>query len=255
MDDELIAANTIGNILHKALENLYENNKNQPIKVDCYKNSDRILLDAFRSVAQSALPEFGKNKLIFEVIHKLWNDFVRNEKKLIEDGNILIIKDLEAEYFVMSEISQNGISIPWKLKGKIDRIDNLNGETRIIDFKTGKVIDTELKINNLDINELTYKPKAFQLIIYTYLMQNNVQSMDISFNMAGVYKLLRTTSGIIPLQIKDGNCSASEIKTILDSIVNEIFNPEIEFNQTTETDACKYCTFKDLCERSSKDRN
>ncbi len=255
MDDELIAANTIGNILHKALENLYENNKNQPIKVDCYKNSDRILLDAFRSVTQSAVPEFGKNKLIFEVIHKLWNDFVRNEKKLIEDGNILIIKDLEAEYFVMSEISQNGISIPWKLKGKIDRIDNLNGETRIIDFKTGKVIDTDLKINNLNINELTSRPKAFQLIIYTYLMQNNVQGMDISFNMAGVYKLLRTTSGIIPLQIKDGNCSASEIKTILDSIVNEIFNPELEFNQTTETDACKYCAFKDLCERSSKDRN
>lgn len=252
-EDELIAANTIGNILHKALENLYESNKNQPIKLDSYKNSDKILIEAFRFVTQIAVPEFGKNKLIFEVIQKLWNDFIRNEKSLIENGNILIIKDLEKEYFVMSEIFQNETTIPWKLKGKIDRIDNLNGETRIIDFKTGRVSDNDLNIKNLNIEELSLKPKAFQLIIYTYLVQNNVRDIDISFNMAGVYKLLRTSSGIIPLTIKDGNCSEQDIKAILDSIVNEIFNTEIQFHQTTDTNACTYCIFKDLCERSSKD--
>ena len=47
----------------------------------------------------------------------------------------------------------------------------------------------------------------------------------------------------------------SDIKNILDTIVNEIFNKEIQFYQTSKTERCTFCSFKDLCERSSKDRN
>ena len=47
----------------------------------------------------------------------------------------------------------------------------------------------------------------------------------------------------IPEKVKD------DFQKLLDSVVDEIFDPETDFYQTSHELSCVYCTFKNLCNR------
>ena len=40
-----------------------------------------------------------------------------------------------------------------------------------------------------------------------------------------------------------------EFEEELDVLLSEIFNPDITFNPTDDADKCKYCTYRELCNR------
>ena len=58
------------------------------------------------------------------------------------------------------------------LTGKVDRIDEYNGVTRIIDYKTGKVEQNKVEIVNWEDITTDYSKysKSFQLLMYAYMM-------------------------------------------------------------------------------------
>ena len=66
------------------------------------------------------------------------------------------------------------------LKGIIDRIDQKNGLTRIIDYKTGQITSSQLVINNMStVCKDPNRSKAMQLMCYAwmYSKKNNIKSL------------------------------------------------------------------------------
>ena len=78
----------------------------------------------------------GKNLLIFEVAKRYIYNFLRSEQQLLEKGCKLKILSIESN--LKTEIKIPELDFPVYIKGKVDRIDELDGQLRIIDYKTGK---------------------------------------------------------------------------------------------------------------------
>ena len=121
--------------------------------------------------------------------------------------------------------------MPIKIKGKLDRIDEIDGVNRIVDYKTGKVELRNVKINDWETLIDDYdKSKAFQLLCYALLYDaykplNNIKAGILSFKNLNSGMLLFSTSNS---DIIDQN-TLSEYKKVLVQLILEIFNPEIPF--------------------------
>lgn len=254
-EDEIIGSNTIGNILHLALKQLYEGKLNQKLDKTTYIDSEKYLFNAFKKETNLPIPELGKNKLIYEVIKKMWEDFINHEQQLLSQNNDIFVLFVEKYYENLSTIEIDNEPLIWKLKGTIDRIDHFGSSIRIIDYKTGKVKENDVSIKDFNIESFEKKPKALQLVIYYYLYLKNNPTLSVEVIQTGIYKLLRSEAGLQQLifpQIIDNQDILTVIEDLLVNIVSEIFNPEINFSQTNNHDNCSYCSFIELCNRQSK---
>jgi len=132
------------------------------------------------------------------------------------------------------------------LYGNIDRIDEKDTITRIIDYKTGKV---DLKASGLSqVFADPDKKPLFQLYFYALLYRLNYPNDPIK---TGFYLARNLGSGIT----WPGDSSTvaeeilSEFKTLLSEKLDEIMNPAIDFVQTSDIKRCEYCEYKTICNR------
>jgi CRISPR/Cas system-associated exonuclease Cas4 (RecB family) len=48
---------------------------------------------------------------------------------------------------------------------------------------------------------------------------------------------------------EDVRADLDEFEARLKEMLGEVFNSKVPFNQTQNTDICKFCSFKDICHR------
>ena len=108
----------------------------------------------------------GKNHLLHQVAQQMCRQFIASEKEQIVAGESLQLQSLEQSLTHQLQVGELTV----KLFGKVDRIDLLNGQCRIIDYKTGLVESKDLRIESWeDLISNSNKSKAFQLMMYAYL--------------------------------------------------------------------------------------
>jgi|GEM_PF-2753434 len=176
----------------------------------------------------------GKNLIIYNVIIKYLEDFIKSELASLKKHQI---KLLGVEQNLAIELQIPELDFPVILKGKIDRVDELDGQLRIIDYKTGKVSAAEVELIDWDsiLEDKKYN-KAFQLLCYA-LMYHHKES-SISFE-AGIIPIKKLSSGILRFATKpsargqrnhtiDGDV-LSAFQAQLKNLILEIFNPDIPF--------------------------
>ncbi|MDV7186470.1 PD-(D/E)XK nuclease family protein [Lutibacter sp. TH_r2] len=239
--EETIAANTMGTVIHEVLELLYKPFVGKEITEkdisNFFKNIDKLLEIKFNEFYRKGSTKTGKNKLIYEVCKSNIQRFLRTEKELISKGNKLKIIDLEPSLKIKFKV--DGIDFPINIIGKIDRIDELNGVTRIIDYKTGKVEAKDLRIYDFSMVSDDYKyTKALQVMLYSLLF-----TAENSFNFsnqleAGIISFKNLKPGFLKMNFSEkprGKDYAitkeklDEFQVELNRIVKEILNPEIPF--------------------------
>ena len=239
--EETIAVNTMGTVIHAVLENLYEPFVGKFLKEDDVKSMhlkiEGLLLKNFNEHYVKGNIITGKNKLIFEVCKKHIERFLKQESDLLKNNKQLKIIALEAK--IATEFSVEGIDFPIKMRGIVDRIDQLDGVVRIIDYKTGMVKDSDLKVTDFSLLSTEYKyTKALQVLMYAYMFrQNNPETIEIE---AGIFSFKNLNGGLIQLNFseKRGASENSIQKEHLDLLIEalngiftEIMNPEIPFKQ------------------------
>lgn len=241
--EETVAFNTLGTVVHNILERLYKEFEGETL-------SKEIILHFIGKVEEEATIEFknsyskmplnkGKNLLIFEVAKRYLTNFFQTELKRISKGEEVKIIQIEKDLKLPLEIK--GLTFPVTLRGKIDRVEEVNGLTRIVDYKTGKVEARNLKIEDWSALTTDYDKyaKSFQVLTYTYLLALS-KGLKLPTE-AGVISFKNMKAGFIKFSDKSSeNTEPDSLITEntldyfskeLQTLILEICNPEIPFKE------------------------
>ena len=227
--EEIAGDRTIGNIVHGVLQLLYEPFLNEILtpqhflKIESEK--DKIFqLVVKEHLKQNSREVEGKNVLILEVAKEMINNVLEKDK-LAATENELIIKEVEKEYY-KNFTTPGGLEV--QFKGYIDRIDSLNGVTRILDYKTGTVKKLNMLSDKLDKMHEHDGSQPLQLAVYAYMSGlDHIES--------GIYPLRYFSQEIKKLSIDNSEDLTQEsILPLMEQIgflIDEIFDPAIPFSE------------------------
>lgn len=234
--EELIAYNTFGTIVHDSLEALYTPCIGQILTENHFKEIKtqlpNILAHFFEKHHSPTQSLKGKNLIAFSVLLEYLKDFLEYDQICAQKEEIYI-ESLEKEYQMTLQIP--GVSQSVLFKGSLDRVDKRNGVTHIIDFKTGAVKPTELKLKDWeDLKNSPEKDKIFQLLSYAALYGNSHGNEPVK---TGIYSFKNTQEGYMFFEdsLKPSDKSTveegafSEFKEVLIGVVQELFNIEKPF--------------------------
>ena len=238
--EENIAYNTFGTIVHDSLEQLY-----LPLvghKID--RDNLIPLKQKIKSVTASNFEKHfpveeiknGQNLIVFHVIQKYLSSLIDFDISRTTTNEIVL---LALEKNLKTKISVPEYPHPVYLKGKLDRMEKVNGILQILDYKTGNVLPSEVEITALEeciSNEK--RSKAFQLLCYALMeyKENNSQTIQ-----AGIVPVKSISSGIFSFAQK-GSARGSKNYIIdatlmenfekqLGHLILEILNPDIPFTE------------------------
>ncbi len=256
--DEEIQVNVVGSIIHATLDNFYKLFDHEVISLplfdemykkhfkDCYHKS--LIYNGFAN----GLPDTGFNYLNKTVIDNMLENFIKYERKFLEENKQLSIIDTEKELEKYIDIQGHKV----RLHGFADRIDKVGDEIRIIDYKTGKVNPYDVKINDKVEGITGMAEKSIQLLMYKYLyLSENSEHPEISEQLIkpGIVGFQKLSHGIYNLEISEAHELSQSFKETCDKYFNEfleeLFNKDIPFTQTEDTKNCSFCDFKNICKR------
>jgi hypothetical protein len=239
--EETVAHNTLGTVVHETLDELYKPFIGQFLTSDDLLEMEKIakelVVKHFKIQFKNGDLSTGKNRLIFEVAKRFVTNFLTQEKLLLKDKKNQL-KIIATEENLSAEIEIDGINFPIKIHGNVDRVDELNGEIRIIDYKSGMVQSSELKV--LDFEQLRAKEqyKAIQVLLYGYLFTKS-KNFDSSKTLkAGIFSFKNLNQGFLSINFSsnyrspDYTITQEKLEEFLVEIkeyIKEIYNKEIGF--------------------------
>ena len=127
------------------------------------------------------------------------------------------------------------LGFPVNLKGKLDRVDEIDGVTRIIDYKSGKVMANQVVVSDWSLITEDYKySKAFQLLCYAYMYGSKKKINQIEAGIISFKNLNAGLLGFATIESKKKNKSIThetlnKFTVELKRLVLEICNPDIPF--------------------------
>lgn len=245
--EEEVAFKTLGTVVHDTLEELYKPCIGAFLSVAkieaMQKKVAQLVKKYFTKHFKNGDISTGKNRLAFEVAVRFVENFLRQEKKLVADKKNTL-KILATEENLSAEIYIDGLNFPIKIHGQVDRVDELNGITRIIDYKTGMVKNTDLRVTNFTkIRDYKYS-KAIQVLMYAMLYKRSENIEKSKPIEAGVVSFKNLKSGFLPVNFseKRGVIDSKISEQILSDFIKElsillqeIFDVNTSFKQPLET--------------------
>ncbi len=255
--EETIGADTLGNSIHEVLEILYQPFIGKKLTVADIKEMKQLVeeltIKTFEKEYSKSEISYGKNYLTVKVALKFLNNFLDSEissiKKCEKAGTPIIVKALEQTLDTILSIGTQKV----KLHGKADRIDTVGAAHHIIDYKTGKAEDKELKFTDwLELKQDAGLAKSFQLLMYAWMYQKNNPIIKNNI-VSGIITFRELSRGLKTVKINGSDLLDVEVLNNFEEqliiILKEILDTETEFTQTPHIENCEYCAFKGICNR------
>lgn len=241
--EENIALNTLGTIIHGALEELYKPFLNKYLSVQDVSTmralADDEVMRQFVAVYKEGEIRKGRNLLAFEVAKRNVHNFLSQEKAQLEAGDAVRLLFLEKTF----THTLNDVRLPYPvvIGGNIDRVEERNGRIRIIDYKTGKVEKNNLVLKTWDGLTADLKnEKIIQLLTYAFMYEPKRNGMEME---AGIISFKNMKSGFMNFSFKesmDRNAKPTEIidaamleefKMQLVTLITEILDADVPFEE------------------------
>lgn len=240
--EETVAANTLGNIIHKTLEDFYLPLKQQFLTLEHLKEM-KLAIDStvalhFKAMFKEGDITKGKNLIIFEIAKRYITNFLNQEVEALKHGNSIKIIDLEKSIRIPVQIPELNFEV--HLTGSVDRIDEYNGTLRIIDYKSGNVTQNQVEVVDWEDINTDYKKysKSFQVLCYAYML--NLEGPFNSPVEAGIISFKNLGAGFLKFAKKESTRDKNKQTAITEAIllafecelkklILEICNPELEF--------------------------
>ncbi len=217
-------------------------------------------------------------------VKKMVNGFIMEQLNTFEvTGRNLVVADVIVRYVVKTlqrdleqlqsagkdyfeilgcEVRVSGEFNGQKFKGFIDRLDSFEeGQARVVDYKTGKVLEDDENIHDgnaeviadkifaLDVKD---RPKiALQFYIYDMLLQADpkmapvMEGRNIRNSVYSTARLFKEAPAAVPLNRKFYDAVSERLGKVLE----EMYDLNLSFRRTEDEKNCEYCDFKMICGR------
>jgi hypothetical protein len=141
-----------------------------------------------------------------------------------------------------------------KIGGYIDRMDNIDGYLRIVDYKTGgrlKMLKTDKLQELFDEKKISENRNYLQALIYCFLISKTSKNSRILPCLLHIYEAHKSnySPAFLP---NDFNEISTEFEGYLTNLLTEIFNPNTAFCATETLVNCRYCDYLELCRKKSE---
>ena len=270
--EEEIGTDVTGTIIHDCLEFLFDDYLPKDGKTQIISKAlfDTTIMPQWEAKLEQSIAnnmpygfsDVGFNYMKHVAIRQQLKNYLKYTSSQLKN-NELIILETEGEL-------KTTLATPFgdcKFAGRTDRIDQWNGITRVIDYKTGKVESKDLTvpIRKPDDDDLTFlksiPEKALQLLMYEYMYLKVNQHIKTNLVEADIHALRYANTiefGLIHAKPKkndafepflEGDSFIGDMETLLKAVVNEILDTEKPFTQTKDEKKCRNCDFRVMCKR------
>lgn len=231
--EETVAANTMGTIVHNTLEELYKPHVGQQLTVTIIEELLTMIevevRNQFKLVYELNHISEGKNKIVYAIVTRYVENYLKREKGLLKKGDTVTIMSVE------DDLRNIQLTEDIFLRGKVDLVEQRNNNVNIVDYKTGKVAQKDLNLSAFDdllLPEGKFE-KAFQVLMYAYML-NKKKPLDFPVSV-GIISFKNLQSGYLPFKYNKNEQVTEdtllEFEGVLKSLIAEILNPEIPFTQ------------------------
>lgn len=239
--EETVAARTLGTVVHDTLENFYKPFEGRNV---VEKDLDEMLSKIDSEVEKQFAEHYseaplqeGKNLIVFEIAKRFVSNFLYQEKQNLKKGELTILH-IESDT-LRQKLAIPAFDFPVYIKGKVDRVDRFNDQVRIIDYKTGNITKSKLKLSEPSLLATDEKyNQAFQVLSYASMLQSKRNLADAQ---AGVISFKNLKQGFMPFRYKE-EASGKELDKIdknvlalfqgeLEALLKEIFDIKIPFTE------------------------
>lgn len=238
--EEDMEASTFGSVVHDVIEEIYQPFVGKMVDTlalrKAISTSDELVQNRFLKDFSKEDISRGKNLIQLE----LAKDYVRSyiEQDLAEMAELGVVRILALEDRLEEVVELHGI--PVRLFGYADRIDERNGEVRIIDYKTGKVEHKDLKCDFESMFSDSKFSKALQLAFYkwAYARRHSMPSNQI---VSTIFSFRRQKLGYMPLDVDANQEVFKELfEQGLSGVVGQMLDVTMPFMHHSDS---KYTTF------------
>ena len=243
-------ASTLGNVIHYVLEHGLEDAEGELLEPRHFKEVqdklETLLTEALEEKYNAALVNRGENVLQLEIARSTLKKFFKQEMTELAQGEPAPIL-LKVEEKLTSEHPSEWLG-KLSLKGTVDRRESVLGMERVVDYKSGKVKQTELNLGKDWTDQLASgnKPKALQLMVYATMV---LASLDPVAQERGVLTAIRSgknvRAGLLSLHIeKEPVISAEHAERFLEWLgghVSKFFEEGLALEHAEKSKFCEHC--------------
>lgn len=265
--EEELDARVLGIFLHDVMENFYRGlasaKGSRLVEKADFKNADRTLdllidqvfIETYKLDPGKPVEYAGQRLVVREVVKRFAAQIIKMDEAYAP--------------FTIEALEHGDMTYPVKidrppykaiLGGKIDRVDSKDGLLRIIDYKTGKDELRFESVASLFSRESKRNKAAFQTLLYALMYMNGASASEHRHVARRVVPGLINRINLFDEDFQFGlwvgkqhvNDAAEifpEFRERLKALLEEIYDPEKPFDQTANTESCKYCAYRQICYR------
>ena len=262
--EESLDGKMIGNVFHKTMQKLYDRTDNMVTKEYIESQlKDKAALE--QKVREEILQELksidvsGRNLVTERVIVEYVVKTLERDLELLKSkGGCFRILGLELKCDWQTE--------DFTFHGSIDRLDEVGGQVRVVDYKTGSVKDEEMEVTPDKVDSLVGKlfascngnnngnrPKILlQLFLYDMFARELMAKGKIPKKDAVLYSIYKPGRFFFEgVRATDpGDSFRTAVSKRLSGLLKDMTNPEVPFQRTDDIfNTCKWCDFKNICGR------
>ncbi|MFT4092269.1 MAG: PD-(D/E)XK nuclease family protein [Niabella sp.] len=252
----IVEANEVGSILHHAMETFYSSMKNKLVTrewITLSRSSNEALIKKsfgkIMGLKDTDTYEFTGMQLVVLAIVKAYMDIILDEDECYAP---FTITGLEEKIKVAIPFELNGSQQSILLKGIIDRVDEKNGVTRIVDYKTGS--DKLAFTDNIEKLFSTDDKHINKALIQTMIYTSAYEKLEGKTGVQPILYVVRTMNKEgIHFKNKNGALEQENLTALkpvfmetLRGKLAELFDENIPFRSSEVPDNYKYSIYKTL---------
>ncbi len=224
-----------GRALHRALQNLYKYDVPNGYREDDLARVKALLDKRLDTAIRNEVARVPKRVLEFDVAlySKRMKQFLKSEARRFEQGYHVVTGKLEQR--MKGSITVDDMEV--KFFGFPDRVDQKDSKYYVIDYKSKAPAKKYYTVGS-DFQE-------FQLPLYALMLSEGTADVIGGF---GYYDLSTIMDYVTVADEETVREYLDDFqKQVLVPVVTELLNPDVRFYQTSEHDACQYCSFFCIC--------